>query len=223
MDDWGVLENDIVVEDLAVLAGRAGFTDTTVLPINLLGAREVPAGELARFARGHRLAEWWCEMAPHVLNEHYIFLYKGEPVPDTRGPGRLRALIEPRIEPGLETEGDEREPVVRAAVGERVRVPCVVRNVGDTLWLGEATEGPGKTRLGIYFRQPWNEETGRDWIRVPFDENVRPGDSIELEIELPPSDRAGEYLVELDLVAEDVTWFADAGSGTASFRLVVEP
>ena len=42
-----------------------------------------------------------------------------------------------------------------------------------------------------------------------------------VDVELPPIERSGDYLLVFDLVAEDVALFADVDSPTAALRLVV--
>jgi len=211
MSQFGVLENDIVVEDLAALACTVGFTHTTVLPINLHGATEIPAERLVEFVRGERLAEWWCEMAPHLLNEHYIFLHKGAYIPDTRTPGKLRAEIALDLEP----------PTLDAATGEPMTIRCRVTNAGDTRWLPESAGRPGGVQLAGYLEPPGGGKVERDWLRTPLEASVEPGESVTLELEVPPFGSPGERVLVLDLVAEGVTWFEDVGSKPTRVQLLI--
>jgi len=216
MDSYGVLENDIVVEDLAKLARQEGFTRTTVVPINLYGATEVPAEELIEFVRGKKLAEWWCLMAPHLLNEHYIFLHKRPFVPDTRAPATLRADIAAEVPEG--------ENELTARVGEPVTFRCRVQNTGDTIWLPTSAGRPGCTQLAVYLAPHPDDPDAtveRDWHRVEIEQEVEPGETVSLDVELPPFEDAGERGLVLDMVAEGVTWFADVGSTPARVRLLV--
>lgn len=212
MELYGVLENDVVVEDLAELAAEAGFTETTVVPVNLRGAAEIPARDLVHLVRGEGLADWWREMAPHLLNEHFIFLHKGAYVPDTRSPGTVRA----EIEPAPDREGE----ALNVTRGEPALFPCRVRNAGNTRWLPE--EGlPGGTQLGVYTIPPDGGRVRRDWLRVPLTARVEPGEDAVFQVELPPFDEPGERLLEFDLVAEDVAWFRELGSEAVRLRVVV--
>jgi hypothetical protein len=46
---------------------------------------------------------------------------------------------------------------------------------------------------------------------------------VEIEMAVPVPATAGRHVVELDLVAEDVTWFGAVGSPTVRIDLDVEP
>ena len=74
-NEWGVLENDIFVEDLERLALDCGFTRLTVVPINLPLSTEIPAHRLRDFLLGKQLRPVLepvepivpgCELHPHV-------------------------------------------------------------------------------------------------------------------------------------------------------------
>lgn len=216
MDHYGVLENDIVVEDLAALARKEGFTRTTVVPINLYGATEVPAEELIEFVRGKKLAEWWCRMAPHLLNEHYIFLHKRQFVSDTRAPRTLRA--------GIVAETEEEGGGVSGRVGEPISFRCRVHNAGDTVWLPTSAGRPGCTQLAVYLASEPDEAGApveRDWERIEIGREVEPGETVSVDVTLPAFEDAGERWLALDMVAEGVTWFQDVGSTPARLRVVV--
>lgn len=47
------------------------------------------------------------------------------------------------------------------------------------------------------------------------------GDVVTIEVELPPIDAPGAYLMLFDMVAEDVAWFADVNSPTTHLGLLV--
>ena len=82
---------------------------------------------------------------------------------------------------------------------------------------------PGWTRLGIRLHAADDTATLLDgeWHRVALPHDVAPGEVVIVDVELPPIERSGDYLLVFDLVAEDVAWFADVDSPTAALRLVV--
>ena len=53
-------------------------------------------------------------------------------------------------------------------------------------------------------------------------EKLAAGSDRELQVELPAIEESGRYRVVLDLVSEDVTWFADVGSEAVELLLEVE-
>ncbi len=212
VEDAGVLENDVVVEDLAVLARRCGFSRVTVVPITLRLPFEVEAEGFVDFLRGDRLLEYWQALGQQLLGHHYILLYKGEPLPTTRRPGLLRAEL--RLLDSL--------PAVVSS-GERVPVRIAVRNAGDTLWLCTQQRRAGWARLGAHLETP-EEPAGylNDWLREELPRDLAPGEAAEAAFELTAPVRPGRYRIVFDLVAEQITWFAERGSTplTAEIRVI---
>ena len=211
--EFGVLENDIVAEDIERLGRRCGLDRTTVVPLTLDASVEVPASELAEFMRGKYLHTYWEGLCTATINGTFTLMYKGEASPDTRHPRRLAARIE------LKTQA---EPVP-VHVGETLHLDVEIENTGDTLWLADTPGLPGWTRLGIRLHAADDPSTLLDgeWHRVALPHDVAPDDMIIVGVELPPVERSGDYLLVFDLVAEDVAWFADVDSPTAALRLQV--
>ena len=52
---------------------------------------------------------------------------------------------------------------------------------------------------------------------------LAPGESIRLGARLPRLPGAGRYRLSVDLVDEEVTWFADMGSPSLEFAFAVAP
>ena len=81
-EEWGVLENDIFVEELAPLAVECGFSRLNVVPINLPLSTEVPAARLRDFLLGKELRQYWSQWTQAFQDVNYILLYKGRLPPD---------------------------------------------------------------------------------------------------------------------------------------------
>lgn len=204
VEQTGVLENDIVVEELDVLARRCGFSRTTVVPLSLAGSMEVDSAELVGFLRGQGFQQYWTRQAQSLLSEHYILLHNGTRRPDTRRPGLTTASI-------------ELAPLAVRSDGATV-LGATVTNTGDTLWRSGDVADYGTTRLGIQRLAPDGTVLERDWHRVAMPGEVEPGGSVELTTTLPVL-AAGRHRLRLDLVAEAVRWFGDHGSPTVEVDL----
>jgi SAM-dependent methyltransferase len=196
----GVLENELVLEDVAALAHAAGFGDATVVVASPLVRHEIAATELGAFMGGKGFAHYWKALCSGLEQHHYLVLHAGASEPTTRHPARLIARIE-----------------VMNAQGTAVRLT----NIGDTRWLAGHRAEPGWTRLGahLYRAGPRRELIDFDWYRVDLPRDVRPGDQIVVETALPTPGAPGDYLVVFDLVVEGLTWFADRGSEPATLTL----
>jgi len=128
-----------------------------------------------------------------------LSLFKGKGTPDSRNPSVLRADIQavslvPRPNGSLQT----------------VRVT----NTGDTLWLREETPLGGFVVLGAHLLTIKRETIARGFVRVYLPKNVGPGESVDMEIRLPPSSPGGDCLIQLDMVDDRVAWFEQTGSKT---------
>ncbi|MBB5895239.1 methyltransferase domain-containing protein [Kutzneria kofuensis] len=114
----------------------------------------------------------------------------------------MRAGIEPLDAPGT------------VGAGQTVMVRAKITNLSSAVWpAGQLI------RLGNHWRageEPvrWND--GR--TDIPHD--IAPGASVEMQVPVAAPDEPGSYVLELDLVQEAVSWFAEAG-GT-SVRVPVE-
>jgi SAM-dependent methyltransferase len=99
---------------------------------------------------------------------------------------------------------------LEAEPGASVTVPVRVRNDGDFAWPA------GLKRRPVAVGNHWLDAAGalvrRDDGRAPLPRDVRPGEAVELALEVTAPERPGEFLLELDLVQEGVAWFAERGS-----------
>ena len=145
----GVLENEIVLQDLDAMARRAGFEEPALVSgLSLIAAREMPVSKLGSADESGALLEQW--NALHNGRRRYIVLHKGPWVPTTRHPESLDARIE---------IAGATAPLASAA-GETLRMRVRVVNRGDTRWLSTAVERRGWTRLGVHLYRDQGEVAG---------------------------------------------------------------
>ena len=214
MDETGVLENNIIVEDLEPLALSCGFSRMRLVPLSLPQSLEIAPSSLADFMRGRAIRDYWRQLSTGLVDHHYIVLYKGAFVPTTRSPQRLDAAIELL----------DVEPPIALAPGQTSRLDVRISNRGDTRWLSEMEFGPGWTGLGAHLYA-----TGRsaaiafDWFWKPLPRDLMPGESVELKVELPAIDEPGSYRIVFDMITEGVMWFAQGGSPTTELDIEVAP
>lgn len=197
--EQGVLENELVLEDVAALAQAAGFRDVTVMVASPLVRREIPARDLGAFMGGKHFARYWKELCSGLEQHHYIVLHKGSPEPTTRRPSRLTARIE---------------------IVDRTLIR--ITNIGDTRWLSGAGAESGCTRLGAHlYRERGSDEelVDFDWYRQELPHDVAPGQQIAMKLTLPHISQPGAYRVVFDLVVEGQAWFADRGSAPARLKV----
>lgn len=130
-------------------------------------------------------------------------------VPDSRRPGVLRAEI------SVNSSSD------KVAPGESFAVEVVVRNAGDTLWLGGPSLRPGGVTLGVRIFDPGGKLCDEFHGEPPLPRALGPGESCTVTIEHPAPREAGRYQVKIDLVNQHICWFEERGSKPLMLTLTV--
>ncbi len=202
----GVLEQELVLEDIAELAVASGFSAARVVVAGRTPHFEVDAAALRPFMGGRGFARYWKHLCASLDGHHYLLLFAGDAVPTTARPRQLRAALR------AISEGAKTTPR-----GEAKSVQLHVHNAGDTRWI--AAEGaPGWTRLGVHLYREDDAAPGRrelvdfDWLRIALPSDLAPQHGIRTTAALPGVDRPGRYRAVFDLVIEGRAWFADRGS-----------
>ncbi len=130
--------------------------------------------------------------------------------PDSDRPGTLRARI----------EGGDDAPLTVTA-GGRSRLVLRVTNTGNTRWLHEPQPAAGQVVVGGHLTDAEGRMLDYDFLRAPLPRPVAPGDSVEVQVDLPAPAAPGRYRVVLDLVDEGIAWFGSWGSPVLELDLRV--
>ena len=89
----GVLERELVVEDIAESALAAGFAAARVVADTQVPLVEIDVRQLRSFMGGRGFARYWRNLCAELDGHHYILLFAGDPRPTTAQPKRLQAII----------------------------------------------------------------------------------------------------------------------------------
>lgn len=208
---FGILENDLHLDDVLARAREAGFDRSFVKPYPDADVVRFDAREYGAFMAGED-GVYPLESLRESLRHFFVFLLqKGEPRPDSRSPGTLRAEIVARGA-GLGFSGRE-----------GATVPCAfrVRNTGDTLWLHGRDVAGGFVELGAHLLDENGTLLATSVARAGLPGDVAPGDSVDVTLEVPLPVPRGRYRLRLDMVDEHVAWFEQVGSPTAEVPLLV--
>lgn len=116
--------------------------------------------------------------------------------------------------------------VMRAGVPSTVQVR--VTNQSPEVWpsYGRNDHGPDPRnflQLGNHWVDAQGQRVVTDDGRSPLTETLAPGASSTLSLEVCPPGAPGVYRLELDMVQEGCTWFADRGSALAQVGVEVRP
>jgi ubiquinone/menaquinone biosynthesis C-methylase UbiE len=235
--DYGVLEQEVLIEPFLEMCRAAGFAHVTVCPI----AYVIPEFELSldeyrawrrlpRRKRPFRAAE---KMWRALL--------------ELTGAGKTSVLFEEafamRLVRLLQRPVEEhpfilasKSGVVRrrrstfhaaivvahlpaqAAPKETITATVKITNQGTATWPAHSESGTGHVRLGIQLLNADGLVIGRDFARCPLGADVPPTESHTVQARFETPADAGDYRLKFDLVAEGVTWFEPAGT-----KAVVRP
>ncbi|MFN2499239.1 MAG: hypothetical protein ABR557_09155 [Pyrinomonadaceae bacterium] len=108
-------------------------------------------------------------------------------------------------------------------VKQQVTLRVAVTNRSDVTWLArERAAAP----LQLYLGNHWLDAAGRDLVhddgRASLTRNLAPGETMELKLVVNAPKLAGNYILELDMLQEGVSWFATQGSPTVRLPIKIE-
>ena len=238
--DFGVLEQEVLIEPFIDTCRAAGFVDVRVCPI----AYVIPEFELSldewkswqrlpRVKRPVRAAEKLWRAALELVGAG-----KGGMLFEEAFAMRLVRLLQQPVEghpfflAAKYERPKDRRPTYRAAIhvapvpgpvgiGEPLTLKVTVENKGKITWPARSDSGSGHVRLGIQLLDADGRVVARDYARADLTGDVVPGTAQTLTITFPSPDREGHFSLKFDMVAEGVTWFEPTGSPAESRPLVV--
>ena len=104
--------------------------------------------------------------------------------------------------------------------GERRTISVEVANAGAVPWSGESD-------CGIAVGNHWLSADGEMLVwadgRTSLGASLAPGDTVQLDLNLQAPSATGDYLLELDLVEEGITWFKERRSRATIVPVTVLP
>jgi SAM-dependent methyltransferase len=206
----GVLENELVVEDIGELAVASGFSAARVIVAANAPLAEIDVAGLRAFMGGRGFAQYWKNLCAALDGHHYLLLFAGDPAPTTRRARRLKAIVRPSQSP------------VRMSAGQPSAIEIDLHNAGDTRWLSTPNRA-GWTRLGAHLYRGDASRTlvDFDWLRAALPRDVAPNETVRVRATLPAIAEAGDCIATFDLVIEGKTWFAERDSVSVDVPLRV--
>jgi radical SAM protein with 4Fe4S-binding SPASM domain len=93
-----------------------------------------------------------------------------------------------------------------------------ITNTGQFRWETPATNQLCFVSLSYRLFSP-KLELIDEGLHVPIPENMHPGHTVEMDLELKPVPYAGEVLLKVDLVHERVTWFGERGNSAREIKM----
>jgi SAM-dependent methyltransferase len=198
---YGVVERDVDVHAIWRTAQARGFADLRMCVFHLL-PYHVSLEEYEDLVAGGGAGAGWLESTRLFLRHVRTFylVRDGQERADSRSARGLACGI-------------------RAAIAGTV-IDATVTNTGTAVWLPWGTPRGG-VGLGLHVFDAAGALVAFDFQVAPLTDPPReidPGETVNCRVTLLPLP-PGEYFVEIDCVAAQVNWFAQAGSQPARLAL----
>lgn len=115
----------------------------------------------------------------------------------------------------------------RLRAGQKETVQVHIKNASDVFWWSRGGEVNERNDNFFYIA------AGNRWLkpdgslvtdmdgRYGISKDLKPGEETEVPLTVTAPKEPGEYLLEVDLVQEQVAWFSDKGSPTARAKVTV--
>ena len=229
--DFGVLEQEVLIEPFIDMCRAAGFVDVRVCPmVYVVPEFELSMDEwrswkrLPRVKRPLRAVEKMWRAALEFVGagkQSVLFeeafamrLVRLLQQPVEEHPFFLAAKYErPKDRRATYRAGIHPGPVPAAVgTGELLAVTVTIENRGRTAWPATSATGSGHIRLGIQLLDLDGRVIARDFARADLTADVPPAGSQSIRMTFPAPGEPGTYQLKFDMVAEGVTWFEPTGS-----------
>ncbi len=199
MKNYNVLENDVIIEDIDVLAKKYGFTD---IRLKVLSDIEISLNQYNLLRRKPILSilrHISPQLADNLTSKTIFFLFKGAYVPDSRSHAYLSHAM-------TVTKKD-----YSASVNEDISIDVEVHNNGISRWLCANRDDLGAVKFGTHLYDMDDNLLNINLSRHELKNDIDPGTKFKETIKLS-FDAPGDYKVAIDMVSEHVCWFENMGS-----------
>ena len=204
MRNFGIIENDVVIEEVWEWAEEAGFVelrlcllDSDPQWVDIQSFNDVVAGR-------EKADVFWGPTRSAISDRRMFWLRRdGVEVPDSR---EAKGLVAELALDDVEMNGSV------------VAGTCRVHNPGPRIWL-PSDAAFGAVNLGV--RLHLGDRTIRDLVRIPLPgRGIQPGDGAAFPVRVEvPAQPEGIVAVEFDLISEGVCWFSVGGSPVVKLQM----
>ncbi len=131
------------------------------------------------------------------------------------------AKLEALPESALKAAISVKEAPKKIKAGETATFNATAKNISDTKWPATGlSDGKYRVALGDHWLAANGKLVTLDDTRALLPNNLEPGKEVEVPITVTAPKTPGDYILELDMVQEQINWFKDKGS--SSFRTQVK-
>jgi hypothetical protein len=116
------------------------------------------------------------------------------------------------------------EPPATLQPGQKIELRVKVKNISDVVWPahGRGSDGFYQVNLGDNWYDDKNKRIEKHpYLRSGLPHDLRPGETAEIPLTITAPPNAGQYTLQIDMVQEMVSWFAEKGSAAPKFKIKV--
>jgi hypothetical protein len=115
-------------------------------------------------------------------------------------------------------------PPARMKTGQHLLLTIRLKNLSDVTWSQRGQTGSQyPVTIGNHWLDLENRMIKHDDGRSTIPRDLNPQEETELPLSVIAPSTPGEYVLEIDMLIEGVTWFSQAGAKTARLHVSVEP
>jgi hypothetical protein len=169
---------------------------------------------------GGSLAAWGCSKAQPVASNN------AAPAAPAAARGDVPSALPDN---GFKAVISVVDPPARLRTGQKEAVQVNIKNASDVLWYarGAAVNNASSNKFYLAVANRWLQADGEKLVsdmdgRYGLPRDLKPGEETKVPLLVTAPREPGAYILELDLVQEQVAWFHDKGSGTARVKIQVE-
>lgn len=213
MKNYKTIENDVILEEIWEWAKEVGFTDIKVAVFNSSPVHMSLSDFNSFLQKGSKPLKSYIEHVRRFLADRRIFfLYKGGgTISDSRDRDGMACELRVEIKSS------------RVRASDWIEGRALAYNCGSGRWLpSDALFGPVK--LGVHLKTSEGQLLNRDFahLNMPEGQGVEPGETVEIPFRLRAPAKRGDYILEFDMVSEEVCWFEFNGAKISASPIKVE-
>src|SRR6185503_15994266 len=134
----------------------------------------------------------------------------------------------PLPDKGFKAEMTLVEPPATLKAGQKATIRVRVKNVSELQWYshGGLRNTNPDNRFYLAAGNRWLKADGKSLVtnmdgRRGLQRDLKPGEEEEVPLQIAAPKAPGEYILEVDLIQEQVAWFNEKGSPTAKTKITV--
>jgi hypothetical protein len=151
----------------------------------------------------------------------------GRPSGNTASAPAAKSTPGPLPEPAFKAQLTLPGAPAKLRAGQKETIQVHIKNASDVFWWARGGELNDRNDNWFYIA------AGNRWLRPDgslitdmdgrygISKDLKPGEETEVPLIITAPKEPGEYLLEVDLVQEQVAWFSDKGSPTARAKVTV--